>query len=365
MSSASGPSSATAVSPAAGWRRPRTASRGSTPRRSPRRGRAARGCARCAGGTARRRSTRRRGAGARPGRRSSPRARHARDELRDRELVQHLLAPDERRAALVGERGVRDPPALVLRADQVVGRDRDVVEEHLVELVLTRSSAAAGGRRRPARPSGSRASRCPGAAARRGRCAPARSPRSAKVAYDDHTFCPVTRYSSPRRVGAGRQSDARSLPAPGSLNSWHHTSSPDEDPRHPPRPLLVGAVRHQRRPDERDAGPAEQRRRAGARELLVVHRRPAAADAPRPPYSTGQWMPTQPPACSVRCHARSVAASSRVVATVDRRRRVLGEPRPQLRARAIRRGRPASRRRRYGRPADHVTVFSCVYSSRP
>ena len=43
-----------------------------------------------------------------------------------------------------------------------------------------------------------------------------------------------------------------------------------KDPRHPPRALVVGAVRHQRRADERDPDAAEERRSAGARELLVV-----------------------------------------------------------------------------------------------
>src|SRR5437764_10084569 len=36
-------------------------------------------------------------------------------------------------------------------------------------------------------------------------------------------------------------------------------------------------------------------------------------DAPRPPYSTGQWMPTQPPACNTRCQSRRRFTSSDVV----------------------------------------------------
>ena len=55
-----------------------------------------------------------------------------------RQLVQHLFPPDERSAALVGERRVRDPPALVLGADEVLDRDLDVVEEDLVELASHR-----------------------------------------------------------------------------------------------------------------------------------------------------------------------------------------------------------------------------------
>ena len=41
---------------------------------------------------------------------------------------------------------------------------------------------------------------------------------SAQVAYDDHTFCPVTRYTPPL-FSARVDRLARSLPAPGSLNS--------------------------------------------------------------------------------------------------------------------------------------------------
>ena len=51
-------------------------------------------------------------------------------------------------------------------------------------------------------------------------------PQFANVAYVDHTFWPVTTYTPPR-FSARVVSDARSLPASGSLNSWHHTSSPD------------------------------------------------------------------------------------------------------------------------------------------
>ena len=40
-----------------------------------------------------------------------------------------------------------------------------------------------------------------------------------------HTFCPFTIHSSPSRT-AFDDSPATSEPAPGSLNSWHHTSSP-------------------------------------------------------------------------------------------------------------------------------------------
>ena len=48
-----------------------------------------------------------------------------------------LLLERERRAALVRERGVRDRPAPVELADEVVARHEHLLEEHLVELRLS------------------------------------------------------------------------------------------------------------------------------------------------------------------------------------------------------------------------------------
>ena len=50
-------------------------------------------------------------------------------------------------------------------------------------------------------------------------------PQSASRASDVHTFCPVSRQPPSTRRAAVR-SAARSDPAPGSLNSWHHVISP-------------------------------------------------------------------------------------------------------------------------------------------
>jgi len=44
-------------------------------------------------------------------------------------------------------------------------------------------------------------------------------------AFEVHTFWPFTTHWSPSR-SARVTNPARSLPAPGSLNSWHHISSP-------------------------------------------------------------------------------------------------------------------------------------------
>ena len=52
------------------------------------------------------------------------------------------------------------------------------------------------------------------------------SPMSAHCPSVHQTFCPVTTYALPSHSARVR-SDARSLPASGSLNSWHQMCSPD------------------------------------------------------------------------------------------------------------------------------------------
>ncbi len=51
------------------------------------------------------------------------------------------------------------------------------------------------------------------------------SHQSATSAWEVQIFEPVTTYASPSRTARVRK-EARSEPAPGSLNPWHHTSSP-------------------------------------------------------------------------------------------------------------------------------------------
>ena len=138
-------------------------------------------------------------------------------------------------------------------------------------------------------------------------------PQFANVAYVDHTFCPVTTYTPPRfsaRVRERREVAARvglaEQLAPHVVARQH--------PRHPPPALVLGAVRHQRRADEADPGPSEQRRRVDRARAPGCRSRPGGPMRARPPYSTGQWIPTHRPACRVRCHSRSASASSGVVA---------------------------------------------------
>ena len=210
---------------AAGSCRPRRASRGSIRHRSPRRARGGPACAGCAAGRSRARSTTGRAAGAATGSAVAPRDAHVCSRRSMATSAQHLLLPDERGAALVGQRRVRHPPALVLGPDAVLDRNLDVVEEDLVELALPGDLAQRSDLHARPPSSGSRASRSPGAAARRDRCAPARWPswRSART-----TTTPSDRSRGRRRRAAPRASRGSPghCPASGSLNSWHQTSSP-------------------------------------------------------------------------------------------------------------------------------------------
>ena len=119
---------------------------------------------------------------------------------------------------LVGEHVERDPPAVVDCADQRVGGQPDVVEEHLVEVGaavdLTQRT------RRDARRThvDDEHADARGAWARRGRCA-RRGARSRRGAPPEvHTFCPFTTHSSPSRSARVCRL-ATSEPAPGSEKS--------------------------------------------------------------------------------------------------------------------------------------------------
>ncbi len=69
-------------------------------------------------------------------------------------------------------------------------------------------------------------------------------PNSERWAQVVQTFCPVRTHSSPSRT-ARVASEARSEPAPGSLNSWHQRSSLAHDRREEAQALLLGAVGEQ------------------------------------------------------------------------------------------------------------------------
>ena len=116
-------------------------------------------------------------------------------------------------------------------------------------------------------------------------------PQSASLAMVVHTFWPVSD-QPPSTRSARVASDARSEPAPGSENSWHHVSSwrsdgamncscwargavGDERGQHPPRHLQVRAAD------------------AGGPELLVDHQLLERAGRPGP-TARGQWGQIQP-----------------------------------------------------------------------
>src|SRR6266542_6065527 len=136
-------------------------------------------------------------------------------------------------------------------------------------------------------------------------------PSSLWCAPELQTFCPSTTHSSPSRTARVR-SPARSDPAPGSLNSWHHTSSPrSSEGRYRcfcasvPCAISVGATI----PMPTANTPTSTSKRACSRAKM----RACAGVPPRPPYSLGQAMPAQPPSNSVRCQAlprRTCSASA-------------------------------------------------------
>jgi hypothetical protein len=133
-------------------------------------------------------------------------------------------------------------------------------------------------------------------------------PQRANCAYDVHTFWPLSSHPSPSRT-AEVVSEARSLPAPGSLNSWHQISSAVRmrDSQRSFCAALPWASR---------VGPARlmPTRLTGcgapARAYSALKIATSTGKAPRPPYSAGQWMPTQRAAASFACHTRPHSISS-------------------------------------------------------
>ena len=67
------------------------------------------------------------------------------------------------------------------------------------------------------------------------------TPHCAQSARDVHTFCPVS-FQPPSARTAFMRSEARSDPAPGSLNSWHQNTSPRSVGRQESLDLLAAAV---------------------------------------------------------------------------------------------------------------------------
>src|SRR5262249_4917656 len=167
------------------------------------------------------------------------------------DLRLHLLLEEIARAALVGERVHGDPPAAVLRADHVLARDEDRVEEDLVELGAPRhlpERADGDARRGPVDDEVRDAPVLRGRRVGAGEAdRPAREPREARphLLPREAVAVALALGAGPdgSQVGAGARL-AEEL-APYLLGG--------EDLRDEAPLLLLGAVPHERRPDVVDA----------------------------------------------------------------------------------------------------------------
>ncbi len=117
----------------------------------------------------------------------------------------------------------------------------------------------------------------------------------------DHTFWPLMIQRSPSRT-ARVLSPARSDPAPGSLNSWHH----------PTRPSRIGGTRRSiwsGVPWVRMVGAAMSRpsppggRSAPAAAKVARTTAPDRRDRPRPPSSGWKWGAVQPALATMLHHS--------------------------------------------------------------
>ena len=137
------------------------------------------------------------------------------------------------------------------------------------------------------------------------------SPMSENCAPEVHTFWPVTIHSSPSRT-ARVWSPARSLPAPGSLNSWQA-----DDVAAPHRPQvallhLVGGVGQDRRRHHAEAdAEGGHGRRVEAGLEPVVEPLVGRGAARRPPSDSGPVIQPKPASKRSWAHARAAASSAR------------------------------------------------------
>ena len=161
------------------------------------------------------------------------------------------------------------------------------------------------------------------------------SPQSANWAYDVHTFWPDSRQPPSSRT-ARVDSEARSLPAPGSLNSWQKRMSARRIDPSQRRPLLVGAVGEEGGPDEVDRRCARPAPGRGPGPAPPARRSATSGPAPRPPTSAGHVTPTQRASASRCCHVATEGdllvegGEPRRQAGAVLPRQVLPEPGPAL-----------------------------------
>ena len=142
--------------------------------------------------------------------------------------------------------------------------------------------------------------------------------KSEKCAHVLHTFCPLSSQTSPSR-SARHPSDARSEPAPGSLNSWHHFSSL----------LTIGGRNRSRCSSDPYANSAAavlfkpsglSRPRLNGRSSASIARASSGV-ASRPPYARGHVGTTKPDAANTGYHCSYSARvrTSRTAAAPPRR----------------------------------------------
>ena len=129
--------------------------------------------------------------------------------------------------------------------------------------------------------------------ARRGRCGRAVPPGRPGRPRSSRPSGPVMRQPSPSR-SARVANEARSLPEPGSLNSWHQTSSAAHDRRQEPRRCSSVPIGEQRGRGEVEAERVESRQ-------VIARERPARprprqwrATSPGPPYARSHRGTTSP-----------------------------------------------------------------------
>src|SRR5271163_62748 len=137
--------------------------------------------------------------------------------------------------------------------------------------------------------------------------------QSAKCAPEVHTFWPLTTKWSPWSTARVRRL-ARSPPAPGSEKPWHQRSSPARM-RGKWRFFCASVPHWIRVGPSRLIALAPGRIGARARKYSSSKITCCIKSAPRPPYSLGQEMPTQPAAYIVFCQAMRFSKVSRSGAT--------------------------------------------------
>ena len=234
------------------------------------------------------RCTRRRPLGAAPRRRARRGRGQCCDEVaRARPVAPLQAAAGRQRHALVRERRLRHAPAEVLLADEVLGGHAHVGEEHLVEAGASPVMLRIGRTSMPGRSIGMMKYEMPRCFDTSLRVRAIRMPNLACVGERRPDLLAVHDGRRRRRARRACARFARSEPAPGSLNSWHHSSSPREHRPEVALLLLVAAERDEDRAAVADADRVHRLRRRPARRISSSMISCSAGSASSP-YGRGQ-----------------------------------------------------------------------------